>query len=67
MLLPPFKGASLGAYDKDGNDITSELFAPSGFLKVDADTPANPMRSGRPGTGHIRMNLRGTPTSSHQA
>ena len=37
MLLPPFKGASLAAYDKNGNDITSELFAPSGFLKVDAD------------------------------
>jgi sulfide:quinone oxidoreductase len=42
MLLPPFKGASLGAYDKDGNDITSELFAPSGFLKVDADYSGKP-------------------------
>ena len=42
MLLPPFKGATLAAYDKDGNDITSELFAPSGFLKVDADYSGKP-------------------------
>jgi sulfide:quinone oxidoreductase len=37
MLLPPFRGADLTAYDKDGNDITTAMFAPSGFLKVDAD------------------------------
>ncbi len=42
MLLPPFKGASLKAYDKNGNDITSTLFAPSGFLKVDADYSGKP-------------------------
>lgn len=42
MLLPPFKGASLAAYDKDGTDITSVLFAPSGFLKVDADYSGKP-------------------------
>ncbi|MHA7662036.1 NAD(P)/FAD-dependent oxidoreductase [Mycolicibacterium sp. HS_4_1] len=42
MLLPPFKGASLTAYDKNGNDITSTLFAPSGFLKVDADYSGKP-------------------------
>ncbi|MHA7649565.1 NAD(P)/FAD-dependent oxidoreductase [Mycobacterium sp. ML4] len=42
MLLPPFKGASLAAYDRDGNDITSDLFAASGFLKVDADYSAKP-------------------------
>lgn len=34
--------APVGAYDKDGNDITSELFAPSGFLKVDADYSGKP-------------------------
>lgn len=37
MLLPPFRGAELTAYDRAGLDITSTLFAPSGFLKVDAD------------------------------
>lgn len=42
MLLPPFRGASLAAYDRDGNDITSTLFAPSGFLKVDADYSGKP-------------------------
>ncbi len=42
MLLPPFRGASLAAYDKDGADITSTLFAPSGFLKVDADYSGQP-------------------------
>lgn len=42
MLVPPFKGASLKAYDNNGNDITSTLFAPSGFLKVDADYSGKP-------------------------
>lgn len=37
MLLPPFGGVGLTAFDSMGNDITSELFAPSGFMKVDAD------------------------------
>jgi sulfide:quinone oxidoreductase len=37
MLLPPFRGADLKAYAKDGTDITDRLFAPSGFTKVDAD------------------------------
>lgn len=37
MLLPPFRGQDLQAFDRDGADITSEVFAPSGFLKVDAD------------------------------
>ncbi len=44
MLLPPFKGVTLAAYDKDGNDITSTLFAPSGFLKVDADYSGQTLR-----------------------
>lgn len=37
MLLPPFKGADWKAYGKDGADITDTVFAPSGFMKVDAD------------------------------
>ncbi|HBZ21331.1 MAG TPA: sulfide:quinone reductase [Bacteroidales bacterium] len=37
MLLPPFAGAGFKAFDKTGEDITAKLFAPSGFMKVDAD------------------------------
>ena len=36
MLIPPFGGVGLKAYDKDGSDITDALFAPNGFMKVDA-------------------------------
>lgn len=37
MLLPPFKGAALTAVDRGGKDITNRVFAPNGFMKVDAD------------------------------
>ncbi|KXX63897.1 NAD(P)/FAD-dependent oxidoreductase [Marichromatium gracile] len=37
MLIPPFAGALLKAFDKAGEDISSTLFAPNGFMKVDAD------------------------------
>jgi sulfide:quinone oxidoreductase len=37
MLLPPFRGADWKAFDKMGEDITETVFAPSGFMKVDAD------------------------------
>lgn len=37
MLLPPFSGVGLSAKDRAGQDITSKLFAPNGFMKVDAD------------------------------
>jgi sulfide:quinone oxidoreductase len=36
MLIPPFAGVGLKAYAKDGSDMTATLFAPNGFLKVDA-------------------------------
>ncbi|MEO6701688.1 MAG: FAD-dependent oxidoreductase [Jatrophihabitantaceae bacterium] len=42
MLLPPFRGQDLKAFDRAGNDITAELFAPNGFLKVDADYRPKP-------------------------
>jgi sulfide:quinone oxidoreductase len=42
MLLPPFRGADLKAFDRRGKDITSDLFAPNGFLRVDADYTARP-------------------------
>jgi sulfide:quinone oxidoreductase len=37
MLIPAFTGVGLKAYDKNGGDITTQLFAPNGFMKVDAD------------------------------
>jgi len=43
MLLPPFRGADLQAFDREGNDITADVFAPSGFLKVDADYSVKPV------------------------
>ena len=42
MLLPPFRGVDLKAYDAAGADISDELFAPNGFMKVDADYTAKP-------------------------
>lgn len=42
MLIPPFAGVGLKAYDKAGEDITSAVFAPNGFMKVDADYTARP-------------------------
>jgi len=40
MLLPPFRGADLKAFDFDGNDISEKMFNPAGFLKVDANYAA---------------------------
>lgn len=42
MLLPPFRGAGLTVFDRQGNDISAELFAPNGFFKVDADYAQRP-------------------------
>lgn len=36
MLIPPFAGVGLKAYNKAGEDITATVFAPNGFMKVDA-------------------------------
>ncbi len=47
MLLPPFRGADLVAFDAAGQDITAEVFAPSGFMKVDADYTAKPYEEWR--------------------
>lgn len=47
MLLPPFGGVGLAAYDPSGADITADLFAPSGFMKVDADYTAKPYEEWR--------------------
>ena len=47
MLIPPFGGVPLKAFDADDKDITAELFAPSGFMKVDADYTAKPFEEWR--------------------
>ena len=47
MLLPPFRGADLQAFDAAGEDITPEVFAPSGFMKVDANYTAKPFEEWR--------------------
>jgi sulfide:quinone oxidoreductase len=36
MLLPPFSGVGLEAYDRTGTDITERLFMPNEFMRVDA-------------------------------
>jgi sulfide:quinone oxidoreductase len=40
MLIPPFAGVGLKAIDKAGEDITGTVFAPNGFMKVDANYAA---------------------------
>ncbi|MBK7710895.1 MAG: FAD-dependent oxidoreductase [Bacteroidales bacterium] len=42
MLIPSFAGVGMKAYNKSGEDISAILFAPSGFMKVDADYSAKP-------------------------
>eukprot|EP01156_Anaeramoeba_ignava_P011323 Anaeramoba_ignava/a482776_65.p1 GENE.a482776_65~~a482776_65.p1 ORF type:complete len:490 (+),score=-17.34 a482776_65:29-1498(+) len=42
MLIPPFAGVGLKAYNKNGEDITDTVFAPNGFMKVDADYTPKP-------------------------
>ncbi len=42
MLIPSFSGVGLKAFNISGADITSEVFAPNGFMKVDADYTARP-------------------------
>ena len=40
MLIPPFRGQDLKAFDKAGEDISDKIFNPAGFLKVDANYAA---------------------------
>jgi sulfide:quinone oxidoreductase len=42
MLLPPFAGVGLQAFNRAGEEITTKLFAPNGFMKVDADYTQKP-------------------------
>jgi len=49
MLLPPFSGVGLKAYAADGQEITADVFAPSGFMKVDGDYSKKPYEAWKPG------------------
>lgn len=42
MLLPPFTGVGLKAFDAAGREITTDLFAPNQFMMVDADYRKKP-------------------------
>jgi len=45
MLIPAFAGQDFKAYNREGDDITTRLFAPSGFMLVDADYSVKPFES----------------------
>jgi sulfide:quinone oxidoreductase len=40
MLLPPFRGNSMLAFDKAGTEITEQIYSVAGFMKVDANYQA---------------------------
>jgi sulfide:quinone oxidoreductase len=42
MLIPAFSGHNIKAFDKANQDITGKMFAPNGFMKVDADYSEKP-------------------------
>ncbi len=48
MLLPPFTGVGLQAFDQGGEEITDRMFAPNKFMKVDADYTAKPFEEWKP-------------------
>jgi sulfide:quinone oxidoreductase len=42
MLIPPFSGVGLKTFNQNDEDITGELFAPNGFMFVDAEYTSKP-------------------------
>ena len=48
MLLPPFTGVGLEVFDRQGADITDQMFAPNKFMRVDADYTAKPYEEWAP-------------------
>ena len=49
MLLPPFSGVGLKAFDAAGAEITDQMFLPNGFMRVDADYSGKPADQWRAG------------------
>ena len=47
MLLPPFSGVGIKAFDRTGADITPVLFQPNEFMRVDADYEPKPYEAWR--------------------
>jgi len=48
MLIPPFSGVGLQAFKPDGTNMTDQVFAPNGFMKVDADYTKKPYEEWKP-------------------
>jgi sulfide:quinone oxidoreductase len=48
MLLPPFSGVGLKAFDRNNVDISSQVFAPNGFMFVDGDYTKKPYEEWKP-------------------
>jgi sulfide:quinone oxidoreductase len=48
MLLPPFSGVGMTAFDRAGEDITAKLFMPNSFMRVDANYEAKPYEDWKP-------------------
>ncbi len=47
MLIPPFGGVGLKAFNKEDEDISDKIFAPNGFMKVDANYETKPYEEWR--------------------
>ncbi len=48
MLIPPFSGVGLQAFDCKGQDISNRLFSPAGFMLVDGDYTRRPYEEWSP-------------------
>ena len=48
MLLPPFSGVPMQAFDKAGQEITTNIFAPNHFMLVDGDYTKKPYEQWSP-------------------
>ncbi len=48
MLLPPFSGVGLKAFDRKDNEITDKMFAGNGFMFVDGDYEKKPFEAWKP-------------------
>ena len=48
MLLPPFSGVGIAAFDRSGTDVTTQMFQPNGFMKVDAVYAPKPFEQWSP-------------------
>ena len=66
MLLPPFSGVGLKAFDRDGARSPSACSCPTSSCASTPTTPQSRMRSGRHRTGRAPTSHRSTKTSSRR-